>query len=389
MIYTHTVERALRYYPDRVALVSGDKRSTFRELHERVAGLAGLLASQGFVCGDRLALLLPNDPEYIELIYACSRLGVIAVPLNTRLSPKEVDRILADASPRGLIRHSSLPVPSVRLSWERVLDREPLEAANHTPSETIYDPDAVLALVYTSGTTGHPKGVVLTHANVFANVHFLNYWTTYEEGDVYLHAAPMFHILDLPHLFAAPAFGTCQVTTPKFTPQAFCEMVERQQVTQAVLVPTMINMLVQFPDLDKYDLSTWKQLAYGGSPDGSRPDPPNPRRFSNSQAGSTLRTERNGCSCRPRGSRSHGGQTALVRPALSGDRRAGRRPVWEMKSDPDSPANWSPARRMSCEAIGTPRRTPRPHFEMGCFVPETWATKVPTDISISSTASRT
>ena len=124
----------------------------------------------------------------------------------------------------------------------------------------------VLALVYTSGTTGRPKGVALTHANVLANVHFLNYWLPYKEGGVFLHAAPMFHIVDFPLLFAAPAFGTCQVTIPKFSPQYFCEAVERDRVTHTVLVPTMINMLTQFPDLAKYDLATLERVAYGGSP---------------------------------------------------------------------------------------------------------------------------
>jgi long-chain acyl-CoA synthetase len=266
MIYTHTIERALRFYAQHAALASGEKRSTFQELHERVAGLAATLASHGFGRGDRLAILLPNEPEYIELIYACSRLGVIAVPLNTRLSPNEIDRVLVDASPRGLIRHSSLPVPSVHLSWERVLDEEPLEVANESVPEAIYDPKAVLALVYTSGTTGHPKGVALTHANVLANIHFLNYWTPYEEGGIYLHAAPMFHIVDLPLMFAAPAFGTCQATIPKFDARAFCETVERLRVNHTVLVPTMINFLMQFPDLKNYDLCSLKHLAYGGSP---------------------------------------------------------------------------------------------------------------------------
>jgi len=266
MIYTQTVERALRYYPQHTALASGDQRTTFQEGHERVERVAASLIGHGFGRGDRLAILLPNEPEYIELIYACSRLGVIAVPLNTRLSPTEIDHVLADASPRGLIRHSSLPVPSVRLPWELVLDQEPLEVANEPAPDAIYDPEAILALVYTSGTTGHPKGVAVSHANVLANVHFLNYWTPYEEGGVYLHAAPMFHIIDLPLMFAAPAFGTCQVTIPKFNPQHFCETVEREHVTHTALVPTMINFLSQFPDLKKYDLSSLKHLAYGGSP---------------------------------------------------------------------------------------------------------------------------
>ncbi len=266
MIYTHTVGRALRYYPRQAALASDKKRATFGELHERVTRVVASLVSHGFRRGDRLAILLPNEPEYIELIYACSRLGVIAVPLNTRLSPTEIDRVLTDASPRGLIRHSSLPVPTVRLSWERVLDKEPLDAANGAAVEAIYDSEAVLALVYTSGTTGHPKGVTVTHANVLANVHFLNYWMPYEEGGVYLHAAPLFHIADFPLMFAAPAFGTCQVTIPKFSPQSFCEAVERERVNHTVLVPTMINFLLQFPDLQRYDFSSLRRLAYGGSP---------------------------------------------------------------------------------------------------------------------------
>src|SRR5205823_1421319 len=167
------------------------------------------LKKHGFVAGDRLALLLPNAPEYIELVYACAWLGVIAVPLNTRLSPTEIDHVLIDAGPRGLIRHSSLTAPTVQVPWQVILDREPLDLGRDGCPQTLYDPEAVLALIYTSGTTGKPKGVVLTHANIFANVHFLNYWLPFGDGAVFLHAAPMFHIVDFPLLFAAPAFGAC------------------------------------------------------------------------------------------------------------------------------------------------------------------------------------
>ena len=266
MIHMHSLGRAARYYPERTALAAGGTRSTFRELHDRVGRIAAALSRHGFGAGERLAILLPNEPEYIELVYACSWLGVIAVPLNTRFSAKEIDRHLADASPRGLIRHSSLPVPTVQLSWQLVLDEEPLDVRSDSYPEAIYDPEAILALVYTSGTTGRPKGVVLTHANILANVDHLNYWMPLKEGRVYLHAAPMFHIVDFPFMFAAPAFGACQVTIPKFSPQSFCETVERERVTHTVLVPTMINLLTQFPELKKYDLTSLEQLAYGGSP---------------------------------------------------------------------------------------------------------------------------
>jgi acyl-CoA synthetase (AMP-forming)/AMP-acid ligase II len=266
LIYIHSVGRASRFYADRTALAPGGTRLTFRELHQRVQGIAAALSKLGFRVGDRLGLLLPNGPEYIQLVYACSLLGVIVVPLNTRLSLAEIDRVLADASPHGLVRHSSLPVPTVRLPRERVLDQEPLEVRNDSSPDVFYDAQAILALIYTSGTTGHPKGVMVTHANVLANVQNFNFWMRYTEAGVYLHAAPIFHIADFPCMFAAPAFGACQVTIPKFDPRGFCEAVDRERVSHTVLVPTMINLLTQFPEVKKYDLSSLQVLAYGGSP---------------------------------------------------------------------------------------------------------------------------
>ena len=266
MIHAHSLGRAARYYGGRTALASGAARPTFRDLHDRVAAIAAALSRHGFRAGDRLAMLLPNESDYLELVYACAWLGVIAVPVNTRLSIPEIDYLIADASPRGLIRHSSLPLPTVKPSWVLVLDQEPLEVQSDRHPEAIYDPEAILALVYTSGTTGHPKGVIVTHADVLANVDHLNYWMPYREGGVHLHAAPIFHILDFPFMFAAPAFGICQVAIPKFSPQSFCETVERERISQSVLVPTMINLLIQFSELEKYDLSSLERLAYGGSP---------------------------------------------------------------------------------------------------------------------------
>src|ERR1700736_2035979 len=126
MLQTHSLRRAARYYPGRTAIVSGEMRPTFRELQDRVARIAAALTRHTFQAGDRLSILLPNGTEYIELVYACRWLGVIAVPLNTRLSTSEIDRVLADASPRGLIRRSSLRVPNSRPSWEFVLDQQPV-----------------------------------------------------------------------------------------------------------------------------------------------------------------------------------------------------------------------------------------------------------------------
>jgi acyl-CoA synthetase (AMP-forming)/AMP-acid ligase II len=119
MMYVHSLGRAARYYPECPAVAGPEgKRSTFRELDDRVVAVAAGLSRHGFRAGDRLAMLLPNETGYLELIYACSRLGVIAVPVNARSSTAEIDLVLADASPRGLIRHSSLLAPTLQLPWE-------------------------------------------------------------------------------------------------------------------------------------------------------------------------------------------------------------------------------------------------------------------------------
>jgi long-chain acyl-CoA synthetase len=266
MIYVHSLGRAFRYYTQRTALVVDSAAISFKVLHELVRNIAAALAANGLAAGDRLALLLPNSPEYIELVYACGWLGVTAVPINARLSSVEVDRVLLDAKPHGLVRHSSLPRPPVQLPWQLVLDEQPLDVRNDSCPDPVYDPEAILALIYTSGTTGRAKGVRVTHANILANVDHLSYWMGYREGGVYLHAAPIFHIADFPALFAAPAFGARQATIPKFSPQGFCEFVQRERVTHTVLVPTMLNLLTQMPEAKPYDLSSLEVLAYGGSP---------------------------------------------------------------------------------------------------------------------------
>ncbi len=266
MLYVHSMGRAVRYYPERPALSLGQSTLTFSQLHDHVRRLATGLNRAGFKKGDRLAFLLPNAPEYIELVYACSWLGVIVVPINVRLSVPEIDHVLADCSPRGIVRHSTLPQPKTPLSWDIVLDRDGLFGGDGSCPDACYDPDANLALIYTSGTTGRPKGVMQTHSNILADVNNFNYWMRYREGGVYLHAAPIFHIADFPAMFAAPMFGASQVTLERFQPEVFCEVVAKERVNYTVLVPTMINFLTQFAESNPHDLTSLELLAYGGSP---------------------------------------------------------------------------------------------------------------------------
>src|SRR5437879_1108006 len=132
---------------------------------------------------------------------------------------------------------------AVQASWNVGRDPDPLDVQSDPIPEPIYDPHATLALGYPSGTTGRPKGVEIRHANILENVYHTNFWFPLEEGARHLPAAPIFHIADFPFMFAALAFGACQVTIPKFNPQTFCETVERERVTHTVLVPTMINRM--------------------------------------------------------------------------------------------------------------------------------------------------
>jgi long-chain acyl-CoA synthetase len=267
MIYTHSVGRALQYFPQHTALLRDGRAVTFLELDIRVRKIAAALQRRGFLSGERLAFLMPNGPEYIELIYACSLLGVIAVPINTRYSGAEIDRLLADARPRGLIRHSKFPPPTVRLEWQHVIDLDPFdEVEGELYAGEFYDPAAILVLLYTSGTTGAPKGAALTHANIFSNIHDLNYWLAYREKAVFLHASPMFHIADFPAMFAAPVYGAAQITLERFDPLEFCKSVQTHAVTHTVLVPSMINTLCQLHDLAAFNLESLDVLAYGGSP---------------------------------------------------------------------------------------------------------------------------
>ncbi len=337
---------------------------------ESLGATLAALSKFGFRVGDRLGLLLPNGPEYVQLVYACSLLGVIVVPLNTRLSLAEIDRVLADASPHGLVRHSS-PVPTVRLPRERVLDQEPLEVRNDSCPDVFYDPQAVLALIYTSGTTGHPKGVMVTHANVLANVQNFNFWMRYTEAGVYLHATPIFHIADFPCMFAAPAFGACQVTIPKFDPRRFCEAVDRERVSHTVLVPTMINLLTQFPEVKKYDLSSLQVLAYGGSP-----MPPDLIRRTRELLPQVKLVQAYGLS-------ESGFLTGLQDQEHTDDRLliCGSQTIQGSRSKLESPASWWLAAPTLCGGTGIIQGRPRLRFEMALFAPETSATRILRGIS--------
>jgi long-chain acyl-CoA synthetase len=278
------LEHAVRYYAARTAVVCGTTSLTYRALAERVHRLCRALHGLGIAKGDRLAILMYNCHRYFELYYATPEMGTLAVPLNIRLSGSEIAYILNDSGSNTLfvgaeflpllaeirdqlpaLRHCIFtgdgPPPEGFHSYEQLLAAA---SADFAPTPVV--PEDLAALFYTSGTTGHPKGVMLSHANLLANAYHVLASMRWQEGEVYLHACPMFHIADGPTSHFITWLGGTHVIIPGFKPDLALEVMERERVTATLMIPTMINFLIHHPDVGKRDLSVLRHIAYGGSP---------------------------------------------------------------------------------------------------------------------------
>ncbi len=276
--------RAVRFYPNRTAVVCGTTHFTYSGLADRVQRLCCALQELGITKGDRLAILMYNCHRYFELYYATPEIGTLAVPLNIRLSASEIAYILKDSGSNTLfigpeflpllaeireqlpdLRHCIFtgdgPPPVGYQGYEQLL-----AAAGADFSPTPVLPEDLAALFYTSGTTGHPKGVMLSHANLLANAHHILAGMHWQEGEVYLHACPMFHIADGPTSHFITWLGGTHVIIPTFKPDLALEVMERECVTATLLIPTMINFLIHHPDVHTRDLRTLRTIAYGGAP---------------------------------------------------------------------------------------------------------------------------
>ena len=278
------LEHAVRFYADRTAVVCGTTRLTYRGLAERVHRLCQALHGLGIAKGDRLAILMHNCHRYFELYYATPETATLAVPLNIRLSGSEIAYILNDSGSNTVfvgpeflpqlaqirdrlpaLRHCIFtgdgPAPEGFHSYEQLL----AAASAHFPPTRVV-PEDLAALFYTSGTTGHPKGVMLSHANLLANAYHILASMPWQEGEVYLHACPMFHIADGPTSHFITWLGGTHVIIPAFKPDLALEVMERERVTATLMIPTMINFLIHHPDVGRRDLSALRHVAFGGSP---------------------------------------------------------------------------------------------------------------------------
>ncbi len=240
-----------RHDPARPAVVDDERALTYGELDERCARLAGALAAGGVERGERVALLLGNHSIYLEAVFACARLGAIAVPVNNRLAPPEIAHQLSDCTPRALLAEPELVArvpepPPLVLTTDPSGGIEAARAAAEPYEVTALSPDDPLLILYTSGTTGAPKGALLPHRKTLFNSLNAQIFFGLTQGDSVLVPLPLFHsfglsILSLPMLYA----GGCVVLHARFDPERVWEAVDAHAITFFGAVPTMFARLLE------------------------------------------------------------------------------------------------------------------------------------------------
>ncbi|MFG1783240.1 long-chain fatty acid--CoA ligase [Rhodococcus oryzae] len=279
MYLTHLLHRAMQQTPELIMTVDGDRTRTVREVGERVSRLAGALRGLGVKPGGRVAILAANSDRYHEVFLATWWCGGVVNPVNARWSDAELAYALRDAEPAVLlIGDSHLPflgwaldeglqlgavihcgesgVPDGALGYEQLIaEAEPIE-------DIRLGEDAIATLLYTGGTTGFPKGVMMSHRAVMTSA--VGYETAVA-GGVSLLTAPMFHIAALSCWLTQNYLGGTAVFLPSFEPRAVLEAIETHRVTSLTLVPTMLQMLLDCPELDEFDTSSLWTLGYGAS----------------------------------------------------------------------------------------------------------------------------
>jgi len=264
--------RRARMSPDRIAVVHDDREWTYRQLHDRATRLAHVLAGLGVRHGDRVAYLGPNHPAFLETMFATGQLGAVFLPLNWRLAAPELAYILADSGAEVLIRAAehefTLDATVVRTAvtvgeeYEALLDGAP-----PGPLDEPVDPDETCMILYTSGTTGRPKGAMLTHANLTWNCVNLLLDLDLTSDEVTLVAAPMFHVAALGQTVLPTLLkGGRLVLVSAFDPQRALEDIARHRVTFLFGVPTMFLAMTRVPGWATADLSSVRSAICGGAP---------------------------------------------------------------------------------------------------------------------------
>jgi long-chain acyl-CoA synthetase len=247
--------RHARYRPDHEAFVIGTNRQTFRQFERRTARLAAAFQRQGVGHGDRIATILPNGAAIYETYWAAARIGAVVVPLSTLLREDAVATLLADAQPAVIVRHQ----PDVE-AWIAA------EAPDAAPAEPRIAEANLFNIMYSSGTTGTPKGIALTYG-VRARycLLFASAWRM-TPSSVVLHAGSLVFNGAFVTMLPAMYLGATFILLPQFDPEALMQTIERERVTHIMMVPAQIVALLNAPTFDPRRLSSLEMLGSVGAP---------------------------------------------------------------------------------------------------------------------------
>lgn len=313
-----------------IALVHGDRSVRYEEFADRIDRLAAALRAGGAHKGDRIVYLGNNHPDFLTTFFACGAIGAIFVPLNTRLAPRELEYMIEDCGARVLVLHEEVRELARAAAWSSGIERRivvdgPADApavealddlvrdASPEASETEVTLDDPAMILYTSGTTGRPKGAVLTHGNLTWNA--LNVLVDYDvaSDERALMIAPMFHVAAL-GMGALPTLlkGGMLVLQERVEPGEVLAAIERHRITSLSGVPTTFQMLAEHPDWAGADLSSLRKLTCGGSSvPGRVADAYEARGLSFSSGYGMTETSPGATSLPPRKARAHAGSSGL------------------------------------------------------------------------------
>jgi len=284
MYLTQGLHRAVQQDPDGLMTICGDRKRTAGEAADRVARLAGAFLALGVAEGDRVAMLSLNSDRFSEYLLATPWANAVLNPVNVRWSPAEIAYSLEDSQTKLLVVDDTFApmVPAIQADYsglkavihcgdgpapDGTLSYEQLIAESDPVADARRGGDALAGIFYTGGTTGFPKGVMLSHTNLVTSaLGAAASGYVFRPAGTYLHAAPMFHLADIAGWTAQLMLGGTHVMVPSFEPVAVMKAIEEHGVTDAILVPVMIQMLVDHPTIGDYDLTSLERVLFGASP---------------------------------------------------------------------------------------------------------------------------
>lgn len=281
--FTQGLHRALQTTPDDIATVCEERRQSFRTLADRVARIAGGLGGLGVAPGDRVAMLSMNSDRYLEFYLSCPWIGALAVPLNFRWSVDEITYGLNDCEAGVLFLGDGFAamLPAIRAACptirhvifsgsgelpEGCIALDALVADSDPVADLMRGGDQSYGIFYTGGTTGKSKGVVLSHANILNSAMGVMAEGIFADAPVGLHVAPMFHLADMMGTACILLRGGRHVMLASYRPDAVSKIVAKERITDLLLVPAMLQTLVEHPDFATIDKSSVRAVLYGASP---------------------------------------------------------------------------------------------------------------------------